>query len=446
MSVVLIGTFLLLLVLDVPIAFCMLLSSLAALAYLGVDQIMVGLETARSLTNFYAFLAVPFFILAGELMNQGGLSQRLVRLVNAWIGHYRTGLPFVTTVSSQMFGAVSGASAATCAAIGGIMIPTLEEKGFDRPFSTALAACSGTTGALIPPSIVLLIYGTIADVSIEKLFIAGIVPGILIGCGLMLVSWRYALRLNVTPPPKATTGERLASTFQALFAIGMAAIIFVGILGGIFTATEASAVAVVYAAVVGLVFYRQLRILDLPAILVSAAKTTASLSFLIACASLFSWTLSMGKVPEAMTAGLVNTADAMIAPLGDLLTPEAAEVLRKVVVLLVLNVSLLVVGMFIDAGPGLLIVVPVVLPISKAIGMDSGLAAVHFGVLVVSNMVIGLVTPPVGSTLFVASAIGRASIPQMIPHLMRFLAVMLIVQLLITFVPPITTALPSLMK
>jgi C4-dicarboxylate transporter DctM subunit len=201
-----------------------------------------------------------------------------------------------------------------------------------------------------------------------------------------------------------------------------------------------------YAAIVGLVIYRQLRVRDLPAILVSAAKTTASLSFLIACASLFSWTLSMGKVPGVMTEGLVQLADTVVAPLSDSLSPDILASLRKIVVLLVLNISLLAVGMFIDAGPGLLIVVPVVIPISKAIGMDSGLAAVHFGVLVVTNMVIGLVTPPVGSTLFVASAIGRATIPQMMPHLVRFLAVMIVVQLLVTFVPAITTALPSLMK
>ncbi len=446
MSFVLIATFLLLMAIDVPIAFCMVLSSLAALSYIGVDQIMVGLETARSLTSFYAFLAVPFFILAGELMNRGGLSGRLVSFVNAWIGHYRAGMPCVTTVSSQLFGAVSGASAATCAAIGGIMIPTLEKSGFDRPFATALAACSATTGALIPPSIVLLIYGTISDVSIEKLFVAGIVPGVLIGCGLMLVSWRYARKLDITPPPRATRQERWRSTHRALFAFGMALIIFFGILGGIFTATEASAVAVAYAAVVGLVIYRQLRLRDLPGILVAASKTTASLSFLIACASLFSWTLSIGNVPDAMTSALVETADVAVGLLGDSLTPETTELLRKVFVLLALNVSLLVVGMFIDAGPGLLIVVPVVLPISQAIGMDSGLSAVHFGVMVVSTLVIGLVTPPVGSTLFVASAVGKTSIPPMMPHLLRFLAVMMVVQLLITFVPMITTALPALMK
>lgn len=445
MSVVLIVTFLLLLVLDVPIAMCMLLSSLAALVYHGVDPVMVGLETARSLTSFYAFLAVPFFILAGELMNRGGLSQRLVKFVDCWLGHYRSGLPFVTTVSSQLFGAVSGASAATCAAIGGIMIPSLEKKGFDRAFATALSACSGTTGALIPPSIVLLIYGTISNVSIEKLFIAGVVPGILIGVGLMIVSSRYARRVNVQPAPKAPIGEVMRATWQASFGFLLVVIIFVGIMSGVFTATEASAVAVIYAAVVSLLIYREIGVSDLPDILVASARTTASLSFLIACASLFSWTLSIGKAPEAMTSALMSTADGAVGLLGDGLSPDMLDLLRKVFVLLVLNVSLLAVGMFIDAGPGLLIVVPVVLPISAAIGMNTGLSAVHFGVLVVSNLIIGLVTPPVGSTLFVASAIGRSSVPEMMPHLLRFLAVMFIVQLLITFVPPITTALPALM-
>lgn len=446
MSFVLIATFLLLLVLDVPIAFCMLLASLAALVYHGVDPVMIGLETSRSLTNFYAFLAVPFFILAGELMNRGGLSQRLVRFVNCWLGHYRTGLPFVTTVSSQLFGAVSGASAATCAAIGGIMIPTLEKKGFSRPFATALSACSGTTGALIPPSIVLLIYGTIANVSIEKLFVAGVVPGVLIGVGLMGVSWNYARKMGVEPAVKATLGEMLQATWQAMFGFLMVVIIFVGIMSGVFTATEASAVAVIYAALVSLLIYRDIGITNLPEILVASAKTTASLSFLIATASLFSWTLSIGKAPEAMTAALMQTADVAVGWIGEGLEPETVAVLRKTFVLLVLNVSLLAVGMFIDAGPGLLIVVPVVLPISAAIGMNSGLSAVHFGVLVVSNMIIGLVTPPVGSTLFVASAVGRSSVPQMMPYLLRFLAVMFFVQLLITFVPPITTWLPSLME
>jgi len=446
MSIILIGTFLVLLVLDAPIALSMLLASLAALLYAGVDPIMVGLETARSLTGFYAFLAVPLFILAGDLMNRGGLSHRMVQFVNAWIGHYRTGLPFVTTVSSQMFGAVSGASAATCAAIGGIMIPALDKAGYNRPFGTALAACSGTTGALIPPSIALLLYGTVASVSIEQLFIAGIVPGILIGAGLMIVSWRHARKLQVTPPPRASAKDRAWSTLWASSGFLMIAIIFMGILGGYFTATEAAAVAVIYAAAVGFFIYREIKLRDLPGILVGSAKTAAALSFLIACASLFSWTLSYGKAPQVMTAALMDTADFTVGLFGDSLSPEALTLFRKVFVLIALNLSLLAVGMFVDVAPGLLIVVPVVLPISKEIGMGEGLAAVHFGVLVVSNLVIGLVTPPVGSTLFVASAIGRTSIPQMMPYLLRFLAVMFVVQILITFVPFITTALPSLMN
>lgn len=446
MAWVLIIAFIILLLLNVPVAYCMILSSLLALLYIGIDPVMVALETSRSLSTFYAFLAVPFFILAGEIMSSGGLSEKLIGVVRAFLGHRKGGLPMVTVVSSQMFGSVSGASAATCAAIGGMMIPALEKNGYPRPFATALAACAGTTGALIPPSIALLIYGTIANVSIEKLFIAGVGPGLLIGLGLTAVS-AYSLRsFRITTMKKASFRERLVSSRKSILALLLAVIIFAGIMGGIFTATEAAAVAVVYALVVSLVVYRQIRIRDLPRLFVSAAKTTAALSFLLACASLFAWTLGIGKVPEVVTGGLVNGADTLITSLAGDLDPQTFFLIRKIVILIVLNIVLLLIGMFIDIAAGLLIVVPVLLPISAAIGMDTGLAAVHFGVLVVSNMIIGLVTPPVGSTLFVAGAVGRVSIPSMFPYVFRMVLVMFIVQLLITYIPFVTTALPSLMS
>ncbi len=446
MTTVLLVSFAVLLLLNVPVAFCMLLSSLAALLYAGINPIMMALETSRSLSNFYAFLAVPFFILAGEIMSQGGLSVRLIAFVRSVIGHRKSGMPMVTVVSSQLFGAVSGASAATCAAIGGMMVPALEKNGYPRAFATSLAACAGTTGALIPPSIALLLYGTIANVSIERLFIAGIGPGILIGAGLMFVSWRSTRRFTIVTEPKASLADRARSAVRSLSALFLAVIIFVGIMGGYFTATEASAVAVVYALAVSLIIYRELRPRALPAVFVSAAKTTAALSFLLACASLFSWTLGIGKVPDIITQALLNGCDTALAPLAQSVTPATYELIRKVVILGVLNVALLVVGMFIDVGPGLLIVVPVLIPISQAIGMHTGLSAVHFGVMVVSNMVIGLVTPPVGTTLFVASAVGRVGISEMVPHTLRFMLAMCIVQALITYVPFVTTALPSLMK
>lgn len=446
MGTVLILVFLILIFLDVPVAFSMLISSFAALLFHGVNPIMVGLETTRSLSSFYSFLAVPFFILAGELMNFGGLSERLIRLVKAFIGHHRIGLPAVTTVSSQMFGAVSGASAATVAAIGGIMIPTLEKNGYSRAFATALSACSGTTGALIPPSILLLIYGTLANVSIEKLFIAGVIPGILIGVSLILISVVMTKKMTIVREKKADWAEVRTSLVGSFFPILLVLIIFVGIMGGIFTATEASAVAVIYAALVGFLIFRRLKIRDLPKILITSAKTTASLSFLIACASLFAWTLAIGKVPETLTSGLLELSEQTVHFFASDLTPEMDQQARKILVLVFLNITLLLLGMFIDAGPGLLIVVPVVLPISHAIGMDTGLEAVHFGILVVSNMIIGLVTPPVGSTLFVASAVGKTSISKMTPYILKFLIAMLIIQLLITYYPPITTFLPSLMN
>ena len=446
MTILLIGVFLILLLLGVPVAYSMLLASLVALIYIGVDPIMVGLETSRSLASFYSFLAVPFFILAGELMRHGGLSEKIIDFVKSLIAHKKGGLAYATTISSQLFGSVSGASAATCAAVGGVMIPALEKDGYSRSFSTALTACSGTTGALIPPSIVLLIYGTLADVSIEKLFIAGIGPGIAIGLGIMLVSRFYAKKHNVAVEPKAPLSEIMFNMRKSALALGLTVIIFGGILGGVFTATEASAVAVVYTFFVGFVIYRRLKVRELPGIVLSAAKTTAALSFVLACAGLFSWTLSIGNVPQAVTDGLIGFTDQLISPFADNLSESGFLMLRRVIILLFLNIMLIAFGMFIDIAPGLLIIVPVLLPISKEIGMGSGLEAVHFGLIVVTNMIIGLVTPPVGTTLFVASAVGKTNISSMVPHVFRFIAIMYIVQLIITYFPPASTFLPSLMK
>jgi len=446
MTILLIGVFLMLLLLGVPVAYSMLLSSLVALIYLGVDPIMVGLETSRSLASFYSFLAVPFFILAGELMRHGGLSEKIIDFVKSLIAHKKGGLAYATTISSQLFGSVSGASAATCAAVGGVMIPALEKDGYSRSFATALTACSGTTGALIPPSIVLLIYGTLADVSIEKLFIAGIGPGIAIGLGIMLVSRVYAKKHNVAVEPKAPLSEIMFNMRKSALALGLTVIIFGGILGGVFTATEASAVAVVYTFFVGFVIYRRLKVRELPRIVLSAAKTTAALSFVLACAGLFSWTLSIGNVPQTVTDGLIGFTDQLISPFADNLSESGFLMLRRVIILLFLNIMLIAFGMFIDIAPGLLIIVPVLLPISQEIGMGSGLEAVHFGLIVVTNMIIGLVTPPVGTTLFVASAVGKTNISSMVPHVLRFIVIMYIVQLIITYFPPASTFLPSLMK
>jgi tripartite ATP-independent transporter DctM subunit len=442
MDVILLLTFAVLLLLDVPVVFCILISALAALLYGGIDPIIVGLEMSRAMASFYPFLAVPFFILAGDLMNEGGLSKKITDFTNALLGHRRGGLAIVTTVSAQMFGAVSGASSATCAAIGRLMIPAMEKEGYPRAFSAALAACSGITGALIPPSIVLLIYGTIANVSIEKLFLGGVGPGILIGVALICISWHYAGKWRLPLRPKQSLRTVARSALGAVFALVLVLIIFGGILGGVFTATEASAVAAVYALFISMVVYRQVRLPDLPRIFVSAAKTTATLSFLISAAGLFSWVLSVGYVPQALAAALLSACDALVQAVAGGLDPAIARGLNVVVVLLALNLLLLVVGMFVDAGPALLIVVPVLKPIGDQLGLDP----VHFGVMVVCNLVIGLVTPPVGTTLFVGSGVGKVKISEMVPHVLRFLPAMLVVQLLVTFIPAITTFLPRLLK
>jgi C4-dicarboxylate transporter DctM subunit len=442
MGVVLLVVFVGLLLLDVPVVFCMLAASLAALLYMGVDPIIVGLEMSRAMATFYPFLAVPFFILAGDLMNEGGLSKRITDFANALLGHRRGGLALVTTASAQMFGAVSGAASATCAAIGRLMIPAMEREGYPRAFGAALAACSGITGALIPPSIMLLIYGTIAGVSIEKLFLAGVIPGLLMGVALGVVSWRYATKQGMPVRPRQSLAALARSAVSALWALLLVAIIFGGIFGGVFTATEASSVAAMYALAVSLFVYRQVKPRDLPRIFVNAAKTTATLSFLIAAAGLFSWVLSVGNVPQAVAGGLLSACETVVQAFSGVLGPEGLRILNLVVVLLVLNLLLLVVGAFVDAGPALLIIVPML----KPVGVELGLDPVHFGVIIVSNLVLGLVTPPVGTTLFVASGVGGVRLAEMIPHVLRFLPALIVVQILITYVPILTTFLPGLLS
>ncbi len=449
MTWILLITFFLLLILDVPVVFCMLISSLAALLYTGVDPIMAGLEPTRNMNSLYPMVAVPFFILAGDLMNRGGLSDKIVNLCQALFGRMPGGLAMVTTSASMFFGAISGASSATCAAIGGVMIPAMEERGYQRPFATALAACSGTTGALIPPSMVLLFYGAITGKSVEKMFMAGVVPGVLMGLGLMVISFRYARKQNV-PLVEATHYFRnlYTSGKESLWALLLVGIIFFGILGipglakGVFTATEASAVAVVYALFVGFFVYKQLSLRQLPQIFAASAKTAATLTFLISAAGLFGWVLSLGFVPSAITSGLLDGSEALVAPFRESLTPDQYFLVKKYVVLVALNIALLIIGMFVDAGPAIIILAPIVAPIGDQLGMNP----YHFGVMVVANLVIGLVTPPVGTTLFVASGVGKVRLASLVPFVLRFLWMMVVVQLLIILVEPITTWLPSFIK
>ena len=439
---VLFATLFLLMLLGVPIAYCLIVSSTAAIAYMGEDVRAVGWEMSRAMANFFPFIAVPFFILAGELMNKGGLSQKIIDFSKALTGHRRGGMGMVTVLSSMLFGGISGASSADTAAVGSVMIPAMTRAGYGRPFATALAACAGSTGAMIPPSIVMILCGVIAGLSIEKLFLGGAVPGLMVGCGLMVVSYLHARKHNIPVEPRTSLRDVARSAAASLMAIVLVVIIVGGILGGVFTATEASAVAVVYALLVGLFIYRQLKFRDLPAILVSTARTTGNLSFLICGAVLFARVLAVGHVPQTMTTGLLGFCDWMVSPLEGSLGPGAFFLVKKVAVLLVLNAILLVLGTFLDAGPALIILVPVLMPIAGRIDMDP----IHFGVMVVVNLTIGLVTPPVGTTLFVACGIGKIRIGEVVPQVLRILWVLLVVQLLITFVPPITLFLPSFLK
>ena len=427
-TVLLFATLVVLLALDVPIAFALGLSCVAALLVSDpASMIEVARKLASSLTVFYPFIAVPFFLLAGELMNRGGLSRRLIEFAQALVGHLRGGLAMASVLASMLFGGISGASSADTAAIGSIMVPAMIRRGYGRSFATSLQACAGSTGAMIPPSCVMIIMGVVANLSIEKLFLGGVVPGVLVGLSLMGMGYWHARKTGVPLEPRASLREVVRGFGRTVFAILMVVIIVGGIMSGAFTATEASVVAVLYALVVGFFVYRELRVSDLLPVLTRVARTTSVLGFLIATAFLFKYVLALEQVPEQMARVLT-----------------AASFGNKYLFLLLLNILLFVIGTFLDIGPALIILVPVLMPAACDPVVGMGIDPLHFGVFVVINLTIGLISPPVGTTLFVACGLSKTTVSEVFPTLLRFLLVLAAIQLLITYVPALVLFLPAL--
>lgn len=422
-AIILFGFFFLFLFLDVPIAFSMTLASVLAILFSDkIYLVDVAREMGGALQALFPFVAVPYFLLAGEIMNRGGLSTRLVNFAQALVGHRRGGLSMVACLASMLFGGISGASSADTAAIGSIMIPAMRKKGYGKAFATALAASAGSTGAIIPPSITMIYLGVVGNLKIESLFLGGIIPGTLIGLSLMTVSYFYARRLGIPTEPKADAGTVLRTFAGAFFSLLIPLVIVGGIMSGIFTATESALVAVLCAVFVGFVVHKELLFRELPRILVEVAKITAVMGLMISAAFLFAYILSVERVPEIITGFLLRLS-------GN----------NMIFLLLLVNLALLLIGTFMDAGVAIFILVPVLLPLAGKIGMDP----IHFGVMMVTNLTIGLITPPVGTTLFVACGISRISISEVTPSILRFLCVLFLVQLLITYVPAITLAIPS---
>lgn len=415
-----------LLLLGVPIAFCIGLAAVAAMT--------VSLDTLPALTtiaqrmasgiNSFALLAIPLFVVSGNIMSRGGIAQRLIAFARSLVGQLPGGLAFVNVISCTLFGALSGSAVAATTAVGGVMIPAMEEDGYQREFGAALTASSATTGLLIPPSNILIVYAVASGgVSIAALFVGGYLPGLLVAMCLMMVCIAYARRHEIGAVSNASQTAVVPlgrALIDAIPSLALIVIVIGGIIGGWFTATEAGAIAVVYALVLSVAIYRELMPTALPQILLQSVLTTATVMILVGTSIAMSWFLAFQNVPQWVAATLLTISD------------------NPLVLLLLINLVLLVVGSFMDMTPAVMIFTPIFLPVAVQLGMSP----LHFGIMMVLNLSIGLCTPPVGSVLFVSCAVAKTSLQQMIRPLMPMYAAMLLALLLVTYVPAFSEALP----
>jgi tripartite ATP-independent transporter DctM subunit len=423
-ALVLVITFLILLAIGVPIAFsigisavCTMLLSIHTLPALTT----VAQRMATGLDSF-ALLAIPFFILAGQLMNRGGIARRLIDLAKSLVGSLPGGLAHVNVISAMMFGAISGSAVAAASAVGGVMVPHMDREGYDRGYGAAVNITSATTGLIIPPSNILIVYSLASGgVSIAALFLAGYIPGLITGLALMVVAGVIAYRRKYPVAGRIGVVEFVRRFFDALPSLLMLIVVIGGIVAGYFTATEASAVAVLYALVLALI-YRETRVRDLPSILLDTASTTAIVMMLIATSMALSWVLSYANIPQNVSASLIALTD------------------NRIVILLIINMILLFVGTFMDMTPAVLIFTPIFLPIVMELGMDP----THFGIMMVLNLCVGLCTPPVGSVLFVGCGIAQVSITRVVRPLLPLFLAMVVALMLVTYIPELSLWLPRL--
>ncbi len=420
---ILVLSFFSLLLLNVPIAVCIGVST--ALTIFSLGTVPTGYIVAQRMSvgiASFPLLAIPFFVLSGVLMGEGGMARRLMDFASAAVGRFHGGLAYVNTLTCMLFGAVSGSAAAAVSSIGGFMIPEMERKNYGKEFSVALTTTSATTGLLIPPSNIMIVYAVVAgNVSVAALFLAGILPGIVMGLAIMAVCFVVSRRQDVGAFEGASPRQLFAAFLGALPGLLLIFIVLGGILGGVFSATEASAVAVAYALILGLGIYREITPKDLPHILLKAAKTTSVVMLLVGASQAMSWVLALEQVPQTVSAALLSISSSPVATL------------------LLINVLLLAVGVFMDMTPAVLIFTPIFLPVVTGLGMSP----VHFGVLMITNLCIGLCTPPVGTCLFVGCGVGGTSIAKVVGPMMPFFIAMLLALLLITFVPALSLWLPA---
>ena len=411
--------------LNIPIAFSLILTTIVLMVMSGeLSSANIASSIYRGVDNF-PLMAIPFFMLAGEIMNVGGMSKRIVNFANALVGHVTGGLGYVAVVASMIFAGVSGSAVADTSAIGSILLPIMKREGYEVPRSTALISASGCIGPIIPPSIPMIIFGVIGGVSIVKLFLGGIIPGILIGLGLMIV-WRFhAKKHGYRVGARVTKAQFVAALKEASWALMLPVIILGGIVTGIYTPTEAAVVAVAYAFVIGLFVYRELKITEMPEIFFQAAKATAVVLLVCGAATAAGYMITTAQVPEL----LLKTLDKLAGG-------------NVILAMFWINILLLIVGCVMDLTPALLILGPMLLPVAEGYGLDP----VYFGVVMVVNLCIGLITPPVGNVLFVGCGLSKISMGEVVKPLLPFIGVMIAVLLLITYMPGLVTFIPNMVN
>lgn len=423
--IVLVVSFFILLVAGVPVAY--------AIGVSGVLTMLVNIDSLPAFTTFamrmasgldsFALLAIPFFIVAGNIMNSGGIAQRLIDFAKVLVGRLPGGLAVVNVVANMLFGAISGSAAAAASAIGSIMTPEMKKSGYDPNFSAAVNISSATTGMTIPPSNVLIVYSLASGgVSVSALFMAGYLPGILTGIAIMVVAAIYAAQKGYPVGEKVSLQEKVRVFWRAVPCLMLLVVVIGGILQGLFTATEASAIAVLYSLILSFI-YKEMTWSKLPQVLLQSAKTTAIVLLLVATCTGLSWIMSYENIPQTVSACLLGISE------------------NPFVILIIINVILLIVGIFMDMTPAVLIFTPIFLPIATAqLGMDP----VHFGIMMVLNLCVGLCTPPVGSVLFIGCSVAKVKIEKVIPPLIPMFVAMLLILFMVAFIPDLSLLIPRL--
>jgi len=418
---ILIFVFLICLVSRVPIAFSLGFSCLAYLLFAGTPLIVIPMKMYSGL-DIFVLLSVPGFILAGNLMNSGGLTDKIIQFCNSLFGHIRGGLSLANIGASMLFAGISGTAVSDTASIGSIMIPAMKKEGYDPDFACAVTAASSTVGPIIPPSVPIIIAATLCGLSVGKLFLAGAIPGLLLGVGMMCVAYYISVKRSYPKHARKSLKEIGKSFLDTFWALLMTFIILFGIIGGVFTPTEASVIAVIYALIIGLFVYRKLSFRRIQVITLNSMKTSTSLMILIGFANLFGWILIVEHFPQWISSEILGFST------------------NPYIVLLLINLVLIFVGTFMETIAALLILFPILLQVAISVGVDP----IHFGVIAVLNLIIGLTTPPVGVCLFVAASIGKIPMERISKEMIPFYLVSLVVLALVTIFPSLSTFLPEL--